>query len=221
MPLRSGNLVGLSTLRDEHAVTSQNQLDEVARGLIATFAESDRSGGGGPDLAGLFTWSGGPAVPAAGALAPGLAGRIRVNPSVDPMQGGRLERLRDGGMNGVAYTYNATGAAGFSGRLEALAAAMTAPQTFNAASGITGAFGLTDFGAASVSWLEGLRQAVTTDAGYQATLVARASEALSNATGVNMDDEYAIQLQLEKSYAASSKLIGVINQLFDTLLATV
>jgi flagellar hook-associated protein 1 FlgK len=221
MPLHSGNLVGLATLRDEHAVSYQNQLDEIARGLVASFAESDQSGGGGPDLAGLFTWSGGPAIPAVGTVVPGLAGQLRVNPQVDPAQGGLLSRLRDGGMNGAAYGYNTTGAAAFAGRLESLVAGMTAAQSYDPATGITGSLGLTDFGASSVSWLEGLRQAATTDAGYQTTLLARASEALSNATGVNMDEEYAIQLQLEKSYAASSKLIGVINQLFDTLLGAV
>ena len=43
----------------------QAQLDETARGLIASFAESDQSGGGGAARTGLFTYSGAPAVPAA------------------------------------------------------------------------------------------------------------------------------------------------------------
>ena len=45
--------------------------------------------------------------------------------------------------------------------------------------------------------------------------------ALSNAVGVNLDDEYAQQLQLEQSYQASSKLITVVNSMFQTLLDAV
>ncbi len=77
MPISSGKLAGLATLRDEVAPTYQAQLDEMARGLVESFAESDQSGGGGPDLAGLFTWSGGPAIPASGTLSPALPARSR------------------------------------------------------------------------------------------------------------------------------------------------
>ena len=90
------------------------------------------------------------------------------------------------------------------------------PSTPNA-----GSQSVTQFGAASAGWLEGLRQSVDTDVKFQTTLVTRASDALSNATGVNLDDEYALQLQLEQSYAASSKLIGVVNDLFNTLMQAV
>ena len=44
MPIHAGKLFGLSTLRDKTMVTYQGQLDEVARGLIETFAEHDQSG---------------------------------------------------------------------------------------------------------------------------------------------------------------------------------
>ena len=74
MPIKSGQLQGLSVLRDEVSVTYQNQLDEIARGLIVTFAESDQSTPATlPDRPGLFTYSGEPAMPGA-SLVPGLAG---------------------------------------------------------------------------------------------------------------------------------------------------
>ena len=221
MPLRSGRLAGLATLRDEIAPAYQAQLDEMARGLIEAFAETDQSGGGGPALAGLFAWSGGPGIPAGGMAVPGLAAAIRVNSLVDPAKGGSLDRLRDGGVNGADYAYNVTGAASFAARLDALVVELGAARAFDPAAGLASGIGLVDFGTASVSWLEGLRRETSDTADYQSTLLARASEALSNAVGVNMDDEYALQLQLEQSYAASSKLIGVIKQLFDTLLETV
>ncbi len=118
MPIRSGRLLGLSTVRDTLTVTYQTQLDEVARGLIEAFAEQDQTIPPVlPDAAGLFTYAGGPAVPPPGIVAIGLAGQITVNASVVPAQGGNVQLLRDGGISdplNPAYNYNAGGAAGFS-----------------------------------------------------------------------------------------------------------
>lgn len=47
MPLRSGRIVGLATVRDQLAMQYQAQIDETARGLVTAFAESDQSGSGG------------------------------------------------------------------------------------------------------------------------------------------------------------------------------
>ncbi|WP_292172739.1 flagellar hook-associated protein FlgK, partial [Mesorhizobium sp.] len=95
-----GKLAGLITLRDGVAATMQSQLDETARGLITAFAETSSSQ---PDAAGLFTWSGAPAIPAAGTLVDGLAGSISVNAAMTPAL------LRDGGANGAAYVLNTSG----------------------------------------------------------------------------------------------------------------
>ena len=65
MPLKAGKIAGLAELRDNATVTYQNQLDEIARGLIAVFAESDQSATPTlPDVPGLFTYPGAPALPA-------------------------------------------------------------------------------------------------------------------------------------------------------------
>jgi flagellar hook-associated protein 1 FlgK len=221
MPIRTGNLAGLASFRDEIAPAYQAQLDEMARGLIEAFAESDQSGGGGPDLAGLFTYAGGPTLPATGTLLSGLAASIRVNPAVIPAQGGSFDRVRDGGINGASYLYNATAAASYPDRLEQMIDEIGAARVFDAASALESGVSLGDFGTASVSWLEDLRQTTSVALEYQNTLLTRATDALSSASGVNMDDEYAKQLQLEQSYAASSKLIGIIKQLYDTLLGAV
>lgn len=218
MPIHTGALAGLAALRDSVAPTYQAQLDEMARGLIASFSESDQSGGGGPDLAGLFTWSGGPALPAAGTLSSGLALTLKVNPAVDPAQGGNLDRIRDGGINGASYRYNGTGAASFASRIDGLVTAMNADRAFDPAAGVANSASLLSFSTSSVSWLEDQRQAAGTAADYQAALLSRATEALSNATGVNIDNEYTIQLQLEQSYQAASKLITLINSMMQTLL---
>ncbi|WP_112664671.1 flagellar hook-associated protein FlgK [Microvirga flavescens] len=224
MPLHEGRITGLATLRDDVATTYQSQLDEIARGLIEAFAESDQSAVPAlPNVAGLFTYSGGPGLPAGPALQ-GLAGSLNVNALVDPAQGGTLELLRDGGINGAAYDYN-PGAAGtnaaFSDRLYELADKLAADRAFNPALGLGATASLTGFAASSASWLEAGRKNTSSELGYRTTLLGHASEALSNATGVNMDDETALMLQLEKSYSASAKLISIIDEMLKTLLNAV
>lgn len=218
MPLQSGRIVGLTQLRDDVSVIYQSQLDEIARGLVTAFSESDQTAGGAPDLPGLFTYPGATGVPSGST--PGLAAALRVNAAVDPGTGGSVAALRDG-INGGVYTYNTTGAASFSDRLFALADGMSASQSFDATSELSTSIGLNEFASGSVSWLEGKRSVTSQQVSYHTALLSRASEALSNATGVNLDEEYAIQLQLEQSYGASSRLISVIDNLFQTLLSVV
>lgn len=224
MPIRSGRLSGLTALRDDVAVKYQGQLDEVARGLIQAFAESDQSSPATkPDAAGLFTYSGGPAVPGS-ALVNGLAGEMRLNPTVDPAQGGSLHRLRDGGISDPtdpAYVYNSSGAAAFSGRLDDLLDKLAATRAFDGATGGTPSGTLMGFALSSVSWLEQGRQGASGEAEYRKALLDRSSEALSNSTGVSLDDEMASMLSLEHSYAASAKLISAVDQMLAALLQAV
>ncbi|WP_230533130.1 flagellar hook-associated protein FlgK [Microvirga roseola] len=219
MPLNSGNLVGLTQLRDDVAVTYQRQLDEIARGLIATFAESDQVGAD-IDRTGVFDYVGGPSVPLPPAPT-GLAARIRINAAVDPAAGGSLDRIRDGGINGGDYRYNpglpGTDAA-YSDRLYGLREALDADRPFDPSLGLGSSASLVEFSGSSASWLQGFRQKVASDLDYGNTLLGHASTALSNATDVNMDEETALMLQLEKSYAASAKLISTINDMLKTLL---
>jgi len=132
MPIQSGKLAGLATLRDDAAVTYQSQLDETARGLIETFAESDQSGAGLPDVPGLFTYPGAPAMPPTALISTGLAGTIFVNPSVDQTAGGNPSLLRDGAISGnAAYNYNTGNNAGFSDRLQQLVDGIAANRPFD------------------------------------------------------------------------------------------
>ncbi|QRM30152.1 flagellar hook-associated protein FlgK [Microvirga sp. VF16] len=222
MPLNSGNLVGLARLRDDVAVTYQKQLDELARGLIQTFAESDQSGAGKPDMPGVFTFAGATGIPSMPATA-GLAGLIRVNDAIDPTKGGKFENIRDGGINGVDYVYNPDGNANaaFSERLSSLTEGMVAQRPFDPSLGFGPTASLQGFASLTGSWLEASRQSASQSVDYQTTLLGHASEALSNATDVNMDDETALMLQLEKSYSASAKLLSVIDQMLKTLLSVV
>ena len=73
----------------------------------------------------------------------------------------------------------------------------------------------------SASWLEATRQGASKQVDRESALLDSASTALSNATGVNRDDEVATMLQLEKSYAASAKLIATVNAMLQSLLDAV
>ena len=221
MPISSGALAGLATLRDETAPTYQAQLDEMARGLVESFAESDQSGGGGPDRAGLFTWSGGPAVPAAATLSAGIAGSLKVNSAVVPAEGGAISQAARRRHQRRAYKYNATGAGELCRpphrpdrhpRRAARLRRRRRPRGLRQPDRFLPRLGR----------MAG-RPAPERDRHRRLPErpVSRVQTALSNAVGVNLDDEYAQQLQLEQSYQASSKLINVVNTLFQTLLDAV
>jgi flagellar hook-associated protein 1 FlgK len=221
MPLQTGKLVGLSTVRDDLATTYQSQLDEVARGLITIFAEADQSAVPAlPNVTGLFTYTG-TAIPAAATVVPGLAGSIKVNALVDPAQGGNARLIRDGGINGLAYVYNTTGEAGFTGRISQLVNLMTTQSAFDPNAGASTSASIINFAASSTSWLESKRSSASADSDYQTTLLDRSNQALSNVKGVNTDDEMAKMLELERSYSASAKLIATVDQMLQSLLAAV
>ncbi|MBP29963.1 flagellar hook-associated protein FlgK [Methylobacterium sp.] len=220
MPLQSGRIVGQMTIRDEVTVTYQKQLDAIAAGLINALSETDKTSAIGAARAGLFTYPGGPALP--GASITGLAHTIRVNAAADPEQGGNPFTLRDGGMNaGAQYLYNDTQAAAFSDHLNALRAALGAERPFAAASELPASASLQTAAAASASWLEAARKAASLQVDKESAVLDSASTALSNTTGVNRDEEVASMLQLEKSYAASAKLIATVNAMIQSLLDAV
>ncbi|MET0877818.1 MAG: flagellar hook-associated protein FlgK [Tardiphaga sp.] len=221
MPIGSGKLAGLAALRDDKMVTYQSQLDEVARGLIEAFVETDQSGGGGPGQTGLFTHAGGPAMPATGVINTGLAGTIKVTDLVDQAIGGDPSLIRDGGINGADYVYNAGGEAGFFARIQSLVDGMAASRTFDPDALGKPSGSLIDFAGSSVSWLEAQRKTVGDDATYSQTLLERSADALSNVNGVNMDDEMSFMLQVERTFSASSKLIATIDAMLKELLMAV
>ena len=222
MLAKSGKLVGLATVRDVTAVSYQSQLDEIARGVISAFAEKDQSATPTlPDSAGLFTYSGGPAIPPPGSIVAGIAGTIQVSAAVDPDAGGDATLLRDGGISGAAYVYNTTGGTAYTDKLQQLMNGFDATQSFDPAAQNGGSATLTNYAASSVGWLDGERQSAQGQADYAETLRQSSSSALSSETGVNLDDEMSKMLALEQSYQASSRVINTINQMFGTLLQAV
>jgi flagellar hook-associated protein 1 FlgK len=221
MPIHSGALAGYAALRDTLAPEYQAQLDQIAGGLINAFAESDQSAPPTlPSLPGLFTTPGATSLPTMTATT-GLAAMIEVNSNVDPSQGGNPSLLRDGGISdpgNPAYTYNTSGAASYTGRIQQLVAQISATQSFDPSAGLESSANLTDYANASVSWLQARTQQANDASSYQNAVATQASSALSNATGVNLDAEMTNMLNLENSYASTAKLLTTVTSMFSALL---
>lgn len=215
----SGKLAAMLQLRDDTAPAMQRQLDEIARGLILSFAETDPSGVQ-PDATGLFTWPGAPAVPSGSSLIDGLAGRITINAAMDSGAGGNPFLLRDGGANGAAYVHNASGGS-YSTLILEYSNRLDRPMTFDAAAGLGTAGSLTAFATNAVSWIEAGRQEAARAAETKTATLMRTSAALSNATGVNVDEEMALLLELERSYESSARILRAVDEMFASLLAAV
>lgn len=217
----SGSLQAQLQIRDDLAPAMQRQLDEVARALITNFAEKDQSAV--PTLAdapGLFTWVGGN-VPASGTLVAGLAATIKVNPALLIAQGGDPNLLRDGGINGAAYTANTTGASSYSSLLDSYVSGIDAPMTFDASAGIGTSGTLFSFAADSVGWLELNRSDASSSAETRSAYLFRANEAHSSETGVSLDEEMSLLLDLEQSYKAAARLLTTVDEMMQALLAAV
>ncbi|MDR3463526.1 MAG: flagellar hook-associated protein FlgK [Beijerinckiaceae bacterium] len=224
MAVQSGALAGLSQLRDTAAPKYQNQLDQIASSLITTFADTPSSSSL-PSLAGLFTNGGSETLPTS---ATGLASSISVNASVDPSQGGNVDLLRDGNSSGgnatygtTAYTSNTGGDAAYSGLLDSYTTALSTSQTFDSSSGGIANGTLANYASSSVSSLESDYKTASNAATYQSSVVTTATTALSNATGVNLDDQMSQMLVIEQAYQASAQLLTTVNSMYSSLITAV
>lgn len=211
-----GSFAGLLQIRDQIAPVLQKQLDEIARGLITAFAESDS---GSPPIVkpGLFTWSGG-TIPPDGVIVPNLASRIVVNSAVIPSQGGNPTLLRDGAINGPTFNKNTANNSGYSATLDGYITGLGQGMNFDPAAQLDSNTSLLSFASKSIGWLEGIRSMSVTATDNKDAMLSRSLEAYSNATGVNLDEELQRLLELEHSYQASSKLLNAIDEMLKSLL---
>ena len=95
---------------------------------------------------------------------------------------------------------------------------LSTAQTFSASGGLVTSGGLSDYANQSVSWLQGQNQQASDAASFQTSLASGAANALSNATGVNLDTEMTHMLNIENSYSTSAKLLTTVNAMFSALL---
>jgi flagellar hook-associated protein 1 len=222
MSVLNGKLVAQLNVRDETTLIYGAPLDEIARSLISLFAETDQSASPSlPPATGLFTYIGAPVVPAASTLLPGLAGQIKISALFDDQLGGNPALLRDGGSNGTAYSYNVSGASGFQERLSQLADTFDLPFNFdvNAKLGVSATIKV--FAESFASRLATDKADASDKFDEIKASNQRWTEASLRATGVNLDEEMASLLSLEKSYQASAKVMTTIDQMFAVLVGIV
>jgi flagellar hook-associated protein 1 FlgK len=226
-----GKLQALLQVRDNIIPTYQSQLDETARGLIEVFAQRDATGGGNDPIPGLFTYTGytpTDTIPATGTVFPGLASVFKVNDSLVKSLAGNPTLLRDGGYDvddlniaSTVYLGNANNEAGYSAILDGFVASFEEERDFDPESMLDARTTIGQYATGSVGWLEQLIfESASAKDNKQAQLT-RVVEALSNTTGVSLDEEMSLMLDLEQSYKASSKLVATVDDMINALLNAV
>lgn len=226
-----GKLQALLQMRDDIIPTYQTQLDETARGLIEMFQQEDLSGGTADPIPGLFTWSGyaaGDDIPPTGTIVPGLSAVIKVNDNLVKAKGGDPTLLRDGGydvdnlgVSSTAYLGNINNEAGYSDLLDGFVADFETERAFDTNSMLDAITTVGEYATGSVGWLEQLISESATAKDNKQAQLTRVAEALSNTTGVSLDEEMSLMLDLEQSYKASSKLVATVDEMIQALLAAV
>ena len=207
-PIAGGRLQALFDLRDRVAPQAQAGLDAFARDLVERFQDpalDTTLGAGDP---GLFT-DAGAAFDAVDET--GLAGRIDLNVAADPARGGAAWRLRDG--LGAA----APGPPGDATLLAALKERMAASRTVASGPGAGLDRTVAGLGADVLSDTATRRQGAEADSAFHAARLdaLRQEEA---AGGVDTDQEMQKLLLIERAYAASSRVVRTVDELFDQLL---
>lgn len=208
-PLDGGALSAWFAVRDRLAPAAGEQLDAVAADLIARFADPAVDPTLAVGDAGLFTDAGGPL---AVGFAPGLAGRLAVNAAVDPAQGGEVWRMRDG-LGAVA-----PGPAGVDALPRDLLGALGALRPAPIASGLGGAFGLTELAGGAAGLRMSADARAETAAAEAAGRRVRLTEAEAAMVGVTGDDELARLLRIEQSYAANARVIATVDAMLRRLM---
>lgn len=209
-----GSLASLIQIRDDIAPAFQSQLDEVARGLVNLYQEAGQPG--------LFVWKD-PTTGAVGGLPPtgkiidGIAGTISINVNVVTSKGGDPMKLRDGNINGGAGT-NPDNSSGYTAELDRLYTAMDSGVAFDPKTGLDSNVSILTFATNSIGWLEQNRSDATTAAENTQAAAARTDEAYSNETGVNLDEELTLLLDIEQSYKAATKILSAVDDMLKALL---
>lgn len=200
----SGIFGALFTARDIDIPAFSAQIDTLAADLVGRLSNDALDPTKTPGDPGLFYDTGTPGEP-------GLAGRLAINPAIDPAQGGATWRLRDG------LGATSEGSPGNSTLLRGLFDALTQVQSYDSA-GVKGTFNV----ASAVAYVSSLtsQARVQSDAALASiqTQHGIALEAEQSELGVNVDDQMQELLVIEQAYAANARVVQVASQLLDRLL---
>jgi flagellar hook-associated protein 1 FlgK len=70
----------------------------------------------------------------------------------------------------------------------------------------------------AISSFEAARKDASDAADNKNALMTRTQQALSNSTGVNIDEEMSMMLDLEHSYQASARMISTVDNMLSALM---
>lgn len=200
----SGMFSALFTLRDTDLPAVSDQLDTLAGNLIARLSDDSIDPTKTPGEQGLF-------IDADGSGDPGLAGRLALNPAVDPSQGGDMWRLRDG-IGAVSE-----GPSGDATILQNMLEAITSVRPMNSG-GFQGSYSSSELLAqfASMSGQKRVsHEAILSSTSSQYTIMA---EAEVSETGVDVDQQMQDLLIIEQAYAANARVIEIASNMIDRLM---
>ena len=206
---QSGSIAAELQLRDVTLPGFADQLDQLAGNVIKGFAAADPTAAAGG--AGIFTASGA-ALGANGTSQSGLAGEIARNPSVDPAVSGSEPWRIQSGANAAGE-----GAASDTSTVLSFINVFSTTQSYAAGTGLAAAMSPS----AAATQLSGLQQSTLADwtsrnttRGQQST---DAQTALSNQTGVSIDNEMQRLMMVQQTYAASAQVLQAANQMLSQL----
>jgi flagellar hook-associated protein 1 FlgK len=207
---QTGDIAAQLQLRDVILPTFGQQLDQLAGNTIAAFQQADPTVSSGQT--GIFTDNGLAVDPTNPAQIPGLAANIALNATVDPTQGGQVANIVSG-----AQATGVSASPGNNATVLGFIQALTTTQTYSPSSGLPGSMTLTN----AVAQIAGQQQDAltvwTTNNASRTSQAQAAKTALSNATGVNVDDELQRLITVQSTYAATTQVLQAISKMLDEL----
>ena len=203
--LDGGSLGATFALRDTKLVQAQQSLDGIAADLAARLQDPNTDPTLSAGDVGLLTDYGGVMDPAD---TTGLAGRISVNASLDPLQGGSAQLLRDG-LNAAA-----PGPIGDATQINRWITALDTPRAdISGAAERTAAGRVADF----VAQVGSTRLAAEEKLSYTSARWDSLKQA-ELAGGVDTDLELQNLLRIEQAYAANAKVIQTVDFMMQRLM---
>jgi flagellar hook-associated protein 1 len=95
---------------------------------------------------------------------------------------------------------------------------MDADMSFDPTAGVDSSSSILDFASNSIGWVESQRSAANTAAENTSAALSRSSDAYSNNTGVNLDEELTLLMDIEQSYKAGTKILSAVDEMLQALL---
>lgn len=209
---QSGSIAANLQLRDSTLLQFGTQLDELTANLVTTFQSNDSTVTAGQ--AGLFTVAG--AAYTTGASTTGLAANLAINASVDPDQGGDVSRIQFGVQATAADLSSAQ--ASDTSIVNAFISGMSSSsgQTYSSASGIS-ATNLVSAGGEIASFQQTLYSTWSSRNDTRSSDLTTAQTSLSNATGVNVDEQMQRLLMVQQTYTASAQVLQAAAKMLETM----